>query len=209
VVDGVEAHELAQQQLQVRRALVRHRQECRQVLWFQPGWQQHGWKLLHPSSLGVLVRHVNGGRLREEARGLGAAPPRHAGSPGLQECVVHHRAYLPALLRLRAEQLVEGARPGGLQTGQVGRDVAAGLQEPGVVEAIGDLGEVDGAGARILALAQEVGRYRERAPDAAAGVGSGEALTQLEHRVDVALARVWQQEDMDDIANVLRVRRHG
>jgi hypothetical protein len=25
----------------------------------------------------------------------------------------------------------------------------------------------------------------------------------------VALTRVWQQEDMDDIAYVLRVRRHG
>jgi hypothetical protein len=25
----------------------------------------------------------------------------------------------------------------------------------------------------------------------------------------VALARVWQQQDMDGIANVLRVRRHG
>jgi broad specificity phosphatase PhoE len=70
---------------------------------------------------------------------------------------------------------------------------------------------VDGAAAAssvglLLAAAptEHEPRHGERAPDAAV---RGEALAELEDRVDVALARVREQEDVDTVHRVCI--RHG
>ena len=57
-----------------------------------------------------------------------------------------------------------------------------------------DASDADGVAGGRLALAEREPRRGERAPDAAA---RGEALAELEDRVDVALARVREQEDVD------------
>jgi len=153
-----------------------------------------------------------------------------------QERVVHQRAHRPPLRRLGPEELAHGLRPGRLQPGRVRLD-PAGLAVAAAVAAVGDGGDVDGAsrgrlaalaehepghgqsasvaavrdggdadgvsGAR-LAVAEHEPRRGERAPHAPV---RREALTELEDRVDVALARVREQEDVDVAA--LRCVGHG
>ena len=121
-----------------------------------------------------------------------AAPPRDARRPR-QERVVHEHAHGAAPLRLGPEERVQGLGPGRLQPAQVRAD-AAGLAEAAAVAAVRDGGDADGVAGGRLALAEREPRRGERAPDAAA---RGEALAELEDRVDVALARVREQEDVD------------
>ena len=124
-----------------------------------------------------------------------AAPP-HPLRPR-QERVVHQRAHRPPLCRLGLEELAHGFRPGRLEPGRVRLD-PAGLAEAAAVAAVGDGGDVDGAArGRLLAtLAEHEPGHGESAPDAAV---RGEALAELEDRVDVALARVREQEGVDAV----------
>ena len=124
----------------------------------------------------------------------------HAASPHplrpRQERVVHQRAHRPPLCRLGLEELAHGFGPGRLQPGRVRLD-PAGLAEAAAVTAVGDGGDVDGASrGRLAALAEHEPGHGQSAPDAAV---RGEALAELEDRVDVALARVREQDNVDAV----------
>ena len=101
---------------------------------------------LHVASPRVVVHHVHRAGLREEGRARRAVLPRHAGHPQ-QERVVHHHAHGPAVGRLGAEELVQRARPGGLEPCQVLMHVAD-LVVAAKVAAIGDGDDGDRSGSR-------------------------------------------------------------
>jgi hypothetical protein len=197
MVGRVQADELAHQQVQLG-AIVRIGQERRQIARPEPA-REPGQRLellfskrerrLHPPGPDVPVRHVHRARLRKEGHAGGAVPPPHPLRPR-QERIVHQRAHRPPPLRLGPEELAHGRRPGRLQPGRVRLD-PAGLA---AVAAVGDGGDVDGAaGRRLAALAEHEPGHGESAPDAAV---RGEALAELEDRVDVALGRVREQENV-------------
>lgn len=199
MVGRVQAVELVRQQVQVRGVVAGIGQERRHVARHEPRRQPGqvyglpgGERRPDPSGERVRVRHVYRAGLREKRRGRRAVARRHAPRPR-HERVVHHHAHGAALLRLGAEERGHGLRPDRLQPGQV-RVRAAGLRDAAAVAAVRDGGDADGARGRVVALAQDEPGRGERAPDAGA---RGEALAELEHRVDVALAWVRKQEDVD------------
>ena len=162
---------------------------------------------LHPPRPRVRVRHVHRARLREERRARRAVAPRHGRRPR-QERVVHHGAHGPALAGLPAEELVQSGRPGRLEAGQVGALVAELVVAAGGA-AGGVGGDVDAAAAaaggrrRAAAGVEQGARDGEGAPDAAVG---GEALAELEQRVDVALRRVREEQHVDAAIRICHCR---
>ena len=100
--------------------------------------------------------------------------------------------------RLRDEERVQRLGTRGREPLEVGPAGAAELVGAAAVAAVGEDRDVDGgaaAGARLGGAGHEAGR-REGAPDATVG---GEALAELEQRVDVALDRERQQEDVEAV----------
>ena len=136
-------------------------------------------------------------------RNAAHAAPRHALRPR-QERVVHHHVHGAAVLcRLRREERVQRLGPGRLEPLVVGGAHPPHLVGPAAVAAVGEDGDVHRARGRPGGVGDEAGR-RQGAPDAAV---AGEPLAELEQRVDVALDRERDEEDVD--ACLVRARRHG
>ncbi|WVZ65587.1 hypothetical protein U9M48_014923 [Paspalum notatum var. saurae] len=195
VVGFLQPHELTNHQLEVRRVgagpnLKEPRQAVRAELRQAGQSDRPIHRHADPAAPDVAVGHVDGARLREEGDGGGAVAARHALRPR-QERVVDERADGAALRSLVPEEVGQRGGARGLEAGQVGGDVAA-LAEAAAVESVRDGGEAD------RRARGGVGRAggEDEAGDGQRGAQAVErqALGELEHGVDVALARVRQEQ---------------
>lgn len=202
-VDLLQVLELVEHQLRVRRVNTeRVRQERRQVLRLQP-WQPWQFQILsywqlHQPRLHVVVNEVHGGALSEKGGGGDTIPPPDLTGPR-QKGVEHEEPDGAPGLRLGVEQVVESGGAEALEGVQVGRN-RGNLGEACAVATVGDGGEADGAGGGAGVAEDEAGG------DEGGGAAMGsEALGELEHGVNVALARVGKQKY---VAALGLLRRH-